>query len=437
VTDPGTRGLEVLPVVGIPEVKEGDDLAALILEAVADGLRDGDVLAVTQKVVSKAEGRTVAEEGDKAKWVERETRRVVARRGDLLIAETLHGFVCANAGVDASNVPPGFLTLLPEDPDASAARIRDGIADRTGVDVAVVVTDTFGRPWRRGQVNVAVGCAGLPPLLDLRGTADTHGRMLETTVLALADEAAAAAGLVTGKVKEIPVALLRGIDRRGPPGTARELVRPPEEDLFRYSPLTSITARRTVREFGPGAVPREALVEGVAAALTAPVPHGSRHRSRPWTWMVLESRAARARVLQAMADAWVRDLKGDGLPEERISRRLARSDELLGRAPVLALPFLSLAVADDYPDGRRREAERDMFLLATGASVQNFMLALNAQGIASAWVSASLFCRPETAQAVGLGPEWLAMGVVAAGPPPPGVQTPRPPIDPGDHVFFR
>jgi coenzyme F420-0:L-glutamate ligase/coenzyme F420-1:gamma-L-glutamate ligase len=422
----------------MPEVQEGDDLAGLILGALGkDGVRDGDVLAVTQKVVSKAEGRTVAEGRGKAHWVERESRRVVARRGDLVIAETRHGFVCANAGVDGSNVPEGFLTLLPEDPDGSAERIRAAIADRSGVDVAVVITDTFGRPWRRGQVNVAVGCAGMPPLLDLRGTADAHGRMLEATVLALADEAAAAAGLVTGKAERIPVALVRGIDRRGPPGSARDLVRPPEEDLFRHSPLTAITARRTVREFGPGSVPREALVEAVAAALTAPVPHGSRHRTRPWTWVVLESRAARSRVLRAMADAWVRDLRGDGLPEERIARRLDRSDALLGPAPVLALPFLSLGVADDYPDGRRREAERDMFLLATGASVQNFMLALHAQGIASAWVSASLFCRPEAAEAVGLGPEWLAMGVVAAGLPPPGEPPPRPPIGPGDHAVFR
>jgi coenzyme F420-0:L-glutamate ligase/coenzyme F420-1:gamma-L-glutamate ligase len=432
-----TVPVEVIPVLGIPEVQEGDDLPGLILTALGpDGLRDDDVLAVTQKVVSKVEGRTVPEDG-KAGWVERETRRVVARRGDLVIAETRHGFVCANAGVDASNVPRGFLTLLPEDPDASAERLRAALARRSGANVGVVITDTFGRPWRRGQVNVAVGCAGLSPLLDLRGTSDGQGRMLEATILAVADEAAAAAGLVTGKAEGIPVAILRGIRSRGRPGTARDLVRPPREDLFRYAPLDAIAARRTVRTFGPGSVPREALMEAVAAALTAPVPHGSRHRTRPWTWTVLESRAARTRLLQAMAQAWVRDLRGDGLAEDRITRRLARSDALLGRAPVLALPFLSLAVADDYPDERRGQAERDMFLLATGAAVQNFMLALHAQGFASAWVSASLFCRPEATEAVGLGPEWLAMGVVAAGRPPPGDPPPRPPTDPGDHVEIR
>jgi coenzyme F420-0:L-glutamate ligase / coenzyme F420-1:gamma-L-glutamate ligase len=438
VTERQPGSVVVIPVRGMPEVRDGDDLAGLIIEAVGPGgLRDGDVLAVTQKVVSKAEGRMVPEDQGKAIWVEREARRVVARRGDLVIAETRHGFVCANAGVDASNVPAGFLTLLPEDPDASARGLLGALAERSGVEVAVVITDTFGRPWRRGQVNVAIGCAGLPPLRDLRGTRDAHGRVLEATIPAVADEAAAAAGLVTGKAAGIPAAIVRGLAQDPGSGSARDLVRPPEEDLFPYSPLAAIAARRTIREFGRGPLPREALIEAVAAALTAPVPHGSRHRTRPWTWVVVESPAARAHLLGAMASAWVRDLRGDGILEARITRRLARSDALLGEAPALALPFLSLGVADDYPDARRREAERDMFLLATGAAVQNFMLALHAQGIASAWVSASLFCRSEAAEAVGLGPEWLAMGVVAAGPPPGGEPPRRPPIEAADHIQFR
>src|ERR687891_392228 len=154
--------LEILPVAGIPEIAAGDDLAGLIAERAT--LRDGDVVAVTQKVVSKAEGRVVR--GRKDEWVEREARRIVARRGDLVIAETRHGFVCANAGVDASNVPESMISLLPEDPDGSAARIRDGLRDRAEAQTGVVITDTFGRPWRRGQVNVAIGCAGLAPLVD-------------------------------------------------------------------------------------------------------------------------------------------------------------------------------------------------------------------------------------------------------------------------------
>ena len=421
---------------GLPEVSPGDDLADLIAAA-APPLEDGDVIAVTQKVVSKSEGRLVDASEGKDVWVERETRRVLARRGDLVIAETAHGLVCANAGVDASNVRDGFLTLLPEDPDGSADRIRKGIEERSGASVGVVVTDTFGRPWRRGLVEVAIGCSGFPALLDLRGSKDQHGRPLETTVLALADEVASAAGLAMGKADGVPAAVVRGLSREWPPGTASEIVRPPEEDLFRYSPLGAISARRTVREFGDEPVPREAIEQAVAAALTAPVPHGSRHRTRPWTWVVLESEVAKRSLLDAMAAAWVRDLRGDRTEEEVIARRLARSDALLGRAPVLAIPFLSLANADDYPDEPRRQAERDMFVLATGASVQNFMLALHAQGLASAWVSSSLFCKEETADALGLERSWLAMGVVALGAPPPGTEPPpRPPLDPAEHLLW-
>ena len=184
--------VEILPLEGLPEIREGDDLAALLAPLLGHA-RDGDVVAVTQKIVSKAEGRVVSDEGEgRSAWVARETQRVVARRDDLVIAETRHGFICANAGVDASNVAPGFLTLLPEDPDASAERIRAGLRERTGRDLAVVITDTFGRAWREGVVNVAIGCAGLASLVDLRGTTDHVGRELEATVVALADEVAAA-----------------------------------------------------------------------------------------------------------------------------------------------------------------------------------------------------------------------------------------------------
>jgi coenzyme F420-0:L-glutamate ligase / coenzyme F420-1:gamma-L-glutamate ligase len=425
--------VEVIPVRGLPEIGPGDDLPTLI--AGATSLKDGDAVAVTQKAVSKAEGRIVP--GHKEEWVAREARRIVARRGELVIAETAHGFVCASAGVDASNVAAGFVSLLPHDPDGSAERIRSSLHRETGRDVAVVVTDTFGRPWRRGLVNVAIGCAGLPAMVDLRGTKDAGGRILEATVVALADEVAAAAGLVMGKADGIPVAVVRGLHPAAPPSPARELVRPREEDLFRTSPLTAISARRTVREFGSGPVPREVLTEAVAAALTAPVPHGSRHPRRPWTWVVLESAPARRRLLGAMADAWRRDLLGDGTAEEVIDRRLRRSDALLGAAPALLVPFLTMAGADDYPDGRRRRAERDMFLLSTGAAVQNLMLALHAQGYASAWVSSSLFCQPEAAAAVGLGSEWLAMGSVAAGPSPAAEPPSRPPIEPDEHLQSR
>ena len=279
-------GIEIIPVEGLAEVRPGDDVVSLLAPKLAElGVRHGDVVAVTQKIVSKAEGRIVPDGGEsRAAWAERESRRIVARRGDLVIAETRHGFVCANAGVDASNVEPGFLTLLPEDPDGSAESIRKGLEQSLGISVGVIVTDTFGRTWRRGVVNVAIGCAGLPAVLDLRGTPDHHGTTLEATIVALADEMAAASGLVMGKASRIPAAILRGVHTDAPASPAAELVRPAEEDLFRESPLLSISARRTIRAFGPGVVPREAVEEAVRAACTAPAPH----HTRPWAFTALD-----------------------------------------------------------------------------------------------------------------------------------------------------
>jgi coenzyme F420-0:L-glutamate ligase/coenzyme F420-1:gamma-L-glutamate ligase len=233
--------VEILPVLGMPEIHPGDDLCGLLVASIRSTgivLEDGDVVAVTQKVVSKAEGRVVpVGEGGKAAWVAREARRIVARRGDLVIAETRHGFVCANAGVDASNVEEGYVTLLPQDPDGSADRIRAFVSQTSRADVAVVITDTFGRPWRHGLVNVAIGCAGLPSLVDLRGTKDGAGRILDVTIVALADEIAAATGLVMGKADGVPAAVVRGVRAEGPHLPASAMVRSAEEDLFPYSPV--------------------------------------------------------------------------------------------------------------------------------------------------------------------------------------------------------
>jgi coenzyme F420-0:L-glutamate ligase/coenzyme F420-1:gamma-L-glutamate ligase len=233
--------IEILPVLGMPEIRTGDDLSDRLIASIRSTgiiLEDGDVVAVTQKVVSKAEGRVVPiGEGGKAAWVAREARRIVARRGDLVIAETKHGFVCANAGVDASNVEEGYVTLLPEDPDGTAERIRAVLRQASGAEVAVVITDTFGRPWRHGLVNVAIGCAGLPSLIDLRGTKDGSGRVLEVTIVAFADEIAAATGLVMGKADGVPAAVVRGARGEGPHLPASAMVRSAEEDLFPYSPV--------------------------------------------------------------------------------------------------------------------------------------------------------------------------------------------------------
>ena len=234
--------LRIFGVTGIGEITPRDDLAGIIAAATADhhgGLLDGDVVVVTQKVVSKAEGKLVAVDPDdplshKA-VVEAETVRVLRRRGDLVISETKHGFVCANAGVDLSNVELGYAALLPDDSDRSARRIRDGIRARAGVEVGVIVSDTFGRTWRRGLTDVAIGCAGIGAILDHRGTTDTQGRELQVTEVAVVDELAGAADLVLGKATGLPVAVIRGVDPSWlrTSSVADEIVRDPSEDLFR------------------------------------------------------------------------------------------------------------------------------------------------------------------------------------------------------------
>jgi coenzyme F420-0:L-glutamate ligase/coenzyme F420-1:gamma-L-glutamate ligase len=235
-------GVRLLPVTGIGEVVPGTDIGDLIAAAArANGLElhDGDVVVVTQKIVSKAEGRLVALDRDdavaKAALVEQESVRVLRRRGDLMICETRHGFVCANAGVDLSNVAEGAAVLLPEDPDRSARRLRAGLQRTLGVTVGVIISDTFGRPWRRGVTDVAIGCAGVAGVVDLKGTLDAGGRELVATEICVADEIASAAELVMGKARGVPVAVVRGLASEWlRPGDVRsEVLRPPAEDLFR------------------------------------------------------------------------------------------------------------------------------------------------------------------------------------------------------------
>src|SRR5262245_29685719 len=229
-------GVEILPLAGIPELREGDDLGALVGDAIerAGGLEQGDVVVVAQKAVSKAEGRVaqVSPEGH-ADAILAESARVRRRRGDFVIAETRQGFVCASAGVDRSNTPrDGWVVLLPLDPDASARDLRDALGTRFGTAPAVIVSDSFGRAWRQGTTDVAIGVAGMQPLLALRGQKDARGRALEATLIAVADELAGAAELGMGKASGIPAALIRGYAVPAGAGSARELVMPPERDLF-------------------------------------------------------------------------------------------------------------------------------------------------------------------------------------------------------------
>jgi coenzyme F420-0:L-glutamate ligase/coenzyme F420-1:gamma-L-glutamate ligase len=239
--------ISIEPVEGLPEIREGDDLAALIAQRAE--LESGDVLVVAQKAVSKAEGRIVRlaevdpseearelaanEDPRRLEVILRESKRLVRTRPPLVIAETRHGFVCASAGVDSSNAPePDTVVLLPEDPDASAARLRERLRELTGAVLGVIVSDSFGRTWRQGTTDVAIGLAGIRPLLDLKGERDAAGYELHATVIAVADELAAAAELAMGKTRGIPAAVIRGVEAAGE-GNARDLVMPPGRDLFR------------------------------------------------------------------------------------------------------------------------------------------------------------------------------------------------------------
>ena len=441
--------MEVFGVEGIGEVEPGYDLATLIA-ATGVMLRDGDVVVVTQKIVSKAEGRLVPTPGTpeqreaaRRAVVDAETVRVVARRGPTSIVETRHGFVLANAGVDASNVPADVVALLPLDPDASARAIRDGLRALLGVEVAVVVSDTFGRPWRNGLTDVAIGVAGMSALRDYRGGTDPYGNPLRMTEVADADQVAAAAELVMGKLGGVPVAVVRGLSYGDDGRGVAPLVRPAAEDMFRLGtdeavalgagdPALLLERRRTVREFLPDRVDPADVMRAVAAAVTAPAPH----HTAPWRFVLVDTDEARAALLDALRRAWVADLRGDGVADDVIARRAARSDALLGAAPYLVVPCLVMEGAHTYPDERRARAERDMFVVSAGAAVENFLVALTATGLGGCWVSSTMFAPEVARRALGLPDGWEPMGAIAIGRPA-SAPPPRPPRDPRRFVAER
>jgi len=437
--------VEILPVPGLPEFRPGDDVAAAIAAA-APWLRDDDVVVVTSKVLSKSEGRIVAaptdpEERDalRRRLVDSEAVRVLARKGRTLITENAIGLIQAAAGVDGSNVDTAELALLPVDPDGSAALLRDRLATMLGVTVGVVVTDTMGRAWRNGQTDAAIGAAGLAVLHGYGGARDDHGNELVVTEVAVADEIAAAADLVKGKLTGIPVAVVRGLTLHDDGSNGHNLVRAGEEDLFWLGTEEAIAMgrrqaqllRRSVRSFTDEPVDPTVVEAAVAEALTAPAPH----HTRPVRFVWVRDPEVRLRLLNAMKDRWRADLLADGRPADAVERRVSRG-QILYDAPELVIPFMVPDGAHSYPDATRTAAETTMFTVAAGAAVQALLVALAVRDVGSCWIGSTIFAAALAREVLDLPSDWQPLGAIAIGHPeePPA---PRDPVPTDGLLTFR
>ena len=391
------------------------------------GCEHDDVVVVTSKVLSKSEGRIVTaptdpEERDalRRKLIDQEAVRVLARKGRTLITENAIGLVQAAAGVDGSNVDAAQLALLPVDPDGSAAALRERLRELCNVTVGVVITDTMGRAWRNGQTDAAIGAAGLAVLHGYVGAEDRHGNELLVTEVAVADEIAAAADLVKGKLTGIPVAVVRGLRLRDDGTNGRTLVRAGEEDLFWLGTEEALALgrsqaqllRRSVRTFAPDPVDPAVVEAAVGEALTAPAPH----HTRPVRFVWIRDGAVRRSLLDRMKEQWRVDLTGDGRPADSVERRVARG-QILYDAPELVIPFMVPDGAHSYPDAARTAAEHTMFTVAVGAAVQALLVALAVRGVGSCWIGSTIFAADLVRDELDLPADWEPLGAIAIGHP--------------------
>jgi coenzyme F420-0:L-glutamate ligase/coenzyme F420-1:gamma-L-glutamate ligase len=432
-----------ITLVGIPidhRFTQGDDLTEIILTAIDNstdipgGLHNGDIVVVTSKIIAKVEGRVIQAE-DREDAITSETVRVVATkeqpRGVTRIVETSHGLILAAAGVDASNTESGTVVLLPRDPDASARQLREQIMQLRSVNAGVIITDTLGRAWRLGVTDHAIGAAGVQVLDNLTGTKDSFGQELHMTVVAVADQLAAASELVRAKQTLTPVAVIRGasqwVNEFNDTGTAsaRDLIRSSEEDLFSLGTAESIALgargavyqRRTIRNFTSDPVPREVIEAAIQAAASAPAPH----HTTPWRFRVFTAGvddSERIALLDAMREKWKSDLTAEGRTESEIAKRVKRGD-LLRTAPVVVFAFIDMSAgAHTYPEPLERNvSELNMFHIAGGAAVENLLISIATSGYGSAWISSSIFCPHTMRSVLGLTNSYWPLGGIAIGVP--------------------
>ncbi len=435
----------------------GDDLAGIVTHELStvvwpdgsSGIADGDIVVITSKVVAKAEGR-VMRAASREEVIDEHSVRIVATkqtpRGLTKIVQTEHGLVLAAAGIDASNTESDTVVLLPKDPDGTACALRSHIQNQLHVTAGVLVTDTMGRPWRLGVTDVAIGACGLRVLDDFTGRSDEFGNTLEMTVVAIADEIAAAAELAGGKLSGTPLTVVRGLSQHVVEGVgrARDLVRPLDEDLFSLGTReaqeagakAAVAHRRTIRHFSDEYVEPSAIHSALEDALLAPAPH----HTEPFRFIVLRNDDAthverRTQLLDRMRTAWVADLTDlDHKSTDEIERRVARGD-ILRSAPVVVIPLVDMdAGAHTYSDDRRNGAERDMFLVAGGAAVENMMIRLAAEGLGSAWISSTIFTPEIVRDFFQLGSRTMPLGAVAIGHPSQPARV-RPPRSVDDYVI--